>query len=106
MAIYSGNLITFNDKVLIKNVSAGPPPPEYFRTVYEVTPTVSKTFNCVWADKNSSQSFGKMYISRPNGLYVIDLSKKIVYQHVTPFENNVTGEILEQSDIVDININT
>lgn len=106
MTIHFGHLFVFDEVVLIKNVSAGPVPPKYTRTIYNILPTNTNNFNCVWADKNSSQSFGKMYISRPNGLYVVDLSKKIVYQHVTPFENNVTGEILEQSDIVDININT
>ena len=104
MTIYSGNLITFNDKVLIKNVSAGPLPPEYFRNVYELTPAVSKTFDCVWADKDSSQINGKVYFSNNVGVYVIDLNGKFLYQYITPLENNVTGEVLSDVGVVDLNV--
>lgn len=104
MAIYSGNLITFTDEVLIKNVSAGPVPPKYFRTVYELVPTVSKTFDCVWADGNSSQTKGKVYFSTSTGVYIIDLAGKFLYQYITPIDNNVTGEVLIDVGVVDLNV--
>ena len=104
MAIHNGNLLVFDEVSLLKNIQAPPPPPAYYRNFYNIIPTTSNIFNCVWADKDSSQTKGKVYFSTPGGVYVIDLSGKFLYQKITSFENNVTGEVLEQNDVKHINV--
>lgn len=104
MAIHSGNLLVFGNIELLKNIQAPPPPPAYYRNFYNIIPTTSDIFNCVWADKYSSQTKGKVYFSTPGGVYVIDLSGKFLYQKITSFENNVTGEVLVRTDLVDLNV--
>lgn len=104
MTLYSGGLLVFENIVLIKNIQAPPPPPAYYRTFYNIVPATSNTFNCVWADLSSSQTSKKVYFSTADGLFVVDLAEKHLYQYVTATENNVTGEVLTQVDIVDLNV--
>ena len=104
MTIHVGNLLTFSDIVLIKNVSAGPPPPKYVRTIYNVLPAGLSSFNCVWADVISSQGAGKVYFSKADAVYVVNLAENCLYQYITTLDNNVTGEVLLKEDIVDLNI--
>lgn len=104
MTLYSGVLLVFGNIVLKKDIQAPPPPPAYYRTYYNIVPTTSNIFNCVWTDLNSSQTSEKVYFSTSDGLFVIDLAKKNLYQYITSTENNVTGEVLVQADVIDLNV--
>lgn len=101
MTLYSGGLLVFENIVLIKNIQA---PPAYTRTFYNIVPATTNLFNCVWADVGGSQTKEKVYFSTSNGIFVIDLSGKSLYQHISPTENNITGEVLVQADVVDLNV--
>jgi len=104
MAIYTGKLLVYGDVGLLKNIQAPPPPPEYYRTFYNIVSADSNSFNCVWADSDSSQSAGKVYFSTSTGVYVVDLTEKFLYQYITGSKNNITGEVLIGSDVVDLNV--
>jgi hypothetical protein len=105
MTIHAGKLLVYGDVVLLKNIQAPPPPPEYYRTFYNIVSADSNSFNCVWADIDSSQSTGKVYFSTSGGgVYVIDLEGRYLYQYITPVSNNVTNEVIVQDDVFDLNV--
>ncbi len=102
MTIYSCKMLVYRNPVDKYKISAGK---KYFSRRYNIIPIVlSNYFDGLVADSFSSQTKGKIYFFNSGKFFVIDLERKFVYQYITTLENNHDGELLDHSDIQDINV--
>jgi hypothetical protein len=71
-------------------------------SIYYILKGYTNNFISIWADTDSSLSYGKFYAATESSLSIVDCSLCKLYDYHTQTEGGRTKDNLDVNDVVDI----
>lgn len=105
MAFITGKLIILKNNTPIFNIIDHTPviEPELFIS-YTLTLGDTSNYVGIWAGPLASLNNGKFHLSTQDGLFIIDLKDKVLYDRYTQTIKGRANEFLEQDNIIDFTV--